>query len=246
VNHIGPITRTVVDAALLLQHMAGYDERESTSSRAPASDYVKAARLSCRRFRVGLPRSVFYENLDVDIERAMAEAVRVIGQLVAEVRNVQLPKLTTVSTALAEVAALHGARFEKTPEAFHPAIRVNLARAVRISAAEYIRNRRELDQLRLNTDALFPDVNLLVTPTVEQNPLPIAEVLQKEPWGSNRNAGPFNKYGLPAISVPCGFSKNGLPIGMQIIGQRFRECDVLALAHAFEAATAWHTRAPVL
>jgi aspartyl-tRNA(Asn)/glutamyl-tRNA(Gln) amidotransferase subunit A len=246
INHIGPIARTVADAALLLQYMAGYDEQESTSVRAPATDYVRALRARTGSLRMGVPRAVFFEDLPAGTERAVADAIAVLRRLTGEVREVRLPKLASAGTAYGEVAALHGPRFEKTPEVFHPAIRKNLERAIKFSAAEYIRNRREIDQLRRNSETLFPGVDLLVTPTSEIVPIPIEEALQKEPWGSGRNVSPFNKYGLPAISVPCGFSNEGLPIGLQIIGRQFREADVLTVAHAFERATEWHKRRPTI
>jgi aspartyl-tRNA(Asn)/glutamyl-tRNA(Gln) amidotransferase subunit A len=226
--------------------MAGYDDQEPTSLRAHDADYIKGLHVPTKSFRIGLPKNVFYEDVDAEIEAAVSEAVGVFRKLVADIRDIHLPRLSNASTVFAEVSALHGERFEKTPEAFHPAIRVNLERAVKVSAAEYIRNRRELDQLRRNTEALFPDVDFLITPTVERAAPTITDVLTREPWGSNRNVGPFNKYGLPAISIPCGFSRSSVPIGVQIIGKPFREARLLALARAYERATPWHSRRPVL
>jgi aspartyl-tRNA(Asn)/glutamyl-tRNA(Gln) amidotransferase subunit A len=189
---------------------------------------------------------MYYENLDADVDAGVSEAIVVLRRLAASVRDVELPRITVPSTTFAEVAALHSERFEKTPEVFHPSIRPLLERAGKISAGDYIRNRQGLWELRRRTDILFPDVDFLVTPAIDQAALTIEEALKREPMMLNRNLTQFNKFGLPAISVPCGFDRNGLPIGLQIIGKRFQEGQVLALARAYEQATEWHKRRPSL
>ena len=246
VNHIGPLARSVTDAALLLQQMAGFDERDSTSVRAPVSDYIKALRQPVKSMRVGLPRKMYFENLDPGVEAGVTEAIVVLRHLAGAMRDVEFPQINIPSTTFAEVAALHSERFEKTPGVFHATIRQSLERAGKISAGDYIRNRQALWELRRHSEILFPDVDVLVTPAIDQSALTIEDALKREPMVLNRNVGLFNKFGVPAISVPCGFDRNGLPIGLQIVGRPFQEGQVLALAHAYEQATEWNKRRPSL
>jgi aspartyl-tRNA(Asn)/glutamyl-tRNA(Gln) amidotransferase subunit A len=189
---------------------------------------------------------MYYEKLDADVEAAVSEAIVVLRHLAASVRDVELPQIAVPSTVFAEVAALHSQRFEKTPEVFHPSIRPLLERAGKVSAGEYIRNRQTLWELRRHSEVFFPDVDFLVTPAIDQAAVTIEDALKREPMLLNRNLGVFSRLGPPAISVPCGFDRNGLPIGLQIVGRRFQEGQVLALARAYEQATEWHKRRPSL
>ena len=114
-----------------------------------------------------------------------------------------------------------------------------------MTTAAYIQSRRELDEARRAIGAVFSNVDLLVTPTTAVPPPTIEEAVRLGiELEMIRNTAPFNVYGLPTISIPCGFTSSGLPIGMQISGPRFGEARVLALAHAYEQATDWHTRRP--
>jgi len=148
---------------------------------------------------------------------------------------------------LAENYAFHAPYFAKTPQLYYAAIRRNLTQGSQVSTAAYIQSRRELDEARRAIGAVFANVDLLVTPTAAVPPPTIEEAVRLGiELEMNRNTGPFNVYGLPSISIPCGFTRSGLPIGLQISGPRFGEAKVLALAHAYEQATDWHTRRPPL
>jgi aspartyl-tRNA(Asn)/glutamyl-tRNA(Gln) amidotransferase subunit A len=247
-NHVGPMCRSVADVALLLAAIAGYDPRDSTSVEAPPSDYSAALRAKVSALRVGVPRPVFYEQVHPEIEAAMNTALGVLRRLTAELRGVNLPPISdtiTPNIVLAENYAFHAAYFAKTPQLYHAAISRNLQQGSEVTTAEYIRSRRELDEVRRAIGAVFSKVDLLVTPTTAMPPPTIEEAVR---LGIEleliRNTAPFNVYGLPTISIPCGFSSSGLPIGMQISGPRFGEAKVLALAHAYEQTTDWHTRRP--
>jgi aspartyl-tRNA(Asn)/glutamyl-tRNA(Gln) amidotransferase subunit A len=137
----------------------------------------------------------------------------------------------------------------KTPELYQPNTRARLEAGAKITTGEYIQGRRELDRLRRAVREVFAGVDLLVTPTSPVPPVTIAanvDAVVPVPILSLRNTSPFDIYGLPTISVPCGFTRLGLPIGLQISGAPFAEPAVIALAHAYEQATEWHTKYPPL
>jgi aspartyl-tRNA(Asn)/glutamyl-tRNA(Gln) amidotransferase subunit A len=247
-NHVGPICRSVADAALLLSTIAGYDPRDSTSIDVPIPNYTAALRANVSALRLGVPRAVFYDQLDPEIEAAISTALGVLRRLTSGLRDVSVPPISNTlapTIVLAENYAFHAAYFAKTPQFYDAAIRRNLQRGSEVTTAAYIQSRRELDEARRAIGAIFSTVDVLVTPTTAMPPPAIEEVLR---LGIDleliRNTAPFNTYGLPTISLPCGFTRSGLPIGMQISGPRFGESKVLALAHAFEHETDWHTRRP--
>ena len=250
-DHIGPMCRTVADVALLLQPIAGYDPLDTNSVAATAPDYARALRQKVSTLRLGIPRAVFYEKLDPEIEQAVNEALQVLRRLAASTRDVELPRYNTLPVVGAEAYAFHAPYFTKTPELYQPATRRRLELGSAVSAAAYIEGRRELDRLRRAVTAVFSSVDLLVTPTTPILPTTIEEGLTNPatppPGGvapSLRNTQPFDIYGLPSISIPCGFSRSMLPIGLEISGPRLGEPMVLALAHAYEQATEWHGRTP--
>ena len=250
-DHVGPMCRSVADAAVLLQPIAGYDPADINSVDAATPDYSKALRQKVSGLRIGVPRAVFYEGLDPEIEHAVTEALQVLRGLTASTRDVELPAYRTLPVVGAEAYAFHAQYFTKTPELYQSATRARIEGGSRVSASAYIEGRRELDRLRRAVAAVFSNVDLLATPTAPILPQTVEEAVNSpyvpQPGGvapSLRNTQPFDIYGLPTISIPCGFSRTGLPIGLQISGPRLGESQVLALAHAYEQATEWHRRAP--
>jgi aspartyl-tRNA(Asn)/glutamyl-tRNA(Gln) amidotransferase subunit A len=250
-DHVGPMCRTVADAAVLLQAIAGYDPLDPNSIDSATPDYSKALGQKVSGLRIGIPRAVFYEGLDPEIEHAVTEALQVVGRLTASTRDVELPAYRTLPVVGAEAYAFHAPYFTKTPELYQSATRQRIEAGSRVSASAYIEGKRELDRLRRAVAAVFSTVDLLVTPTTPILPQTVEEAVNRPtvppPGGvapSLRNTQPFDIYGLPTISIPCGFSPTGLPIGLQISGPRLGEPHVLALAQAFEQATDWHRRAP--
>ena len=247
-NHVGPICRNVEDTALLLSVIAGYDPRDSTSVDAPVPDYIAALRSRVSSLRLGIPRSGFYDKLDPPIELAMRNALGVLRELTGGVREVSLEPIsndTNPNIVLAENYVFQAPHFAKTPELYDPSIRRNLQQGSKVTLAAYIQSRRELDTVRRVIRNAFSNVDLLVTPTTAMIPPTIEDALR---LGIEveliRNTSPFNVYGLPTISIPCGATRSGLPIGMQITGPPFGEAKVLALAHAYEQRTYWHKRHP--
>lgn len=247
-DHVGPLATTVEDVAIVLQAIAGYDGADITTVDMPAADYVSALRGGGKSLRVGVPRAYFFEDLDSEVASAMEHALRGISTLVAEVREVQLEVPTDRTLQAAESYTYHAEKVAKSPELYQPETVRRIRSGERVSAAEYIERRRELGQARRGISEVFADVDVLVTPTMPM-PAPAIADLKANPEALRpaelkllRNTRPFNVWGLPAISVPCGFTQSGLPIGLQIAGPHWREDLVLQLAHAYEQATAWYKR----
>jgi len=239
-DHVGPITSTVSDAAIVLQAIAGYDALDTSSADVPIEDYVSTLRESTKNLRIGIPRKHFYDDLDDEVSQAVEKALAEIRPLVAELRDIDLDVPTDRAVQLAESYAYHAENVAKAPELYQPETLRRIRLGEKISAAEYILRRRELEEARRRAHELFADIDLLLTPTIPIPALRIAD-LKKDPEALRpaelvllRNTRPFNVWGLPAISIPCGSTKNGLPIGLQIAGPQWREDLVLRLAQAFE------------
>ena len=249
-DHVGPLAASVADAAIVLQAIAGYDAADITTSNIPVSDYVSALREEAKTLRVGIPRPYFFDDLDPYVASAMEHALSVIRTLVAEMRDLQLEVPTDRTLQAAESFALHADTISKNPDLYQPETLRRIRSGEKVTAAEYIAQRRELDQARRTIHSIFADLDLLVTPTTPI-PAPAIAELKASPDALRpaelkllRNTRPFNVWGLPAISVPCGFTQAGLPIGLQIAGPPWREDLVFRLAYAYEQATAWHQRRP--
>lgn len=251
-DHVGPVARTVDDVALVLRVIAGYDPLDPASVDAPVADYVAEMRTPVSTLRVGLPRVPYYDKLDADVEAVFQRALDVVGRLVASARDVVLPPVLRVGSVIAEeMAAYHAKWFEKAAHLYQLPTRRRLKEWSALPATDYILARREVERLRHEAPGIFRTVDLLVTPTAKIPPRTIEESLKRAQ--SERPLPPdlgattaFNLLGLPAISVPCGFTPAGLPVGLQIVGPPLGEGRVLALGEAYERATEWHRRRPGL
>ena len=235
-DHVGPLCRNVVDTALLLQVIAGYDKFDTTSVDVPVNSYTEELDTKTRP-RIGVVRRPFFDGLDPEIEKAMDEALKQIGTLSSDVLEIDLPATPTAVQA-PEVYTLHLKYFTASPELYGPWVRDRLKQAAAIDTATYIEARQELDRLRRHIGDVFSKVDLLITPTTPVPPITLREAMNMSPEPAGelwlRNTRPFNAYGFPTISVPCGFTRAGLPIGLQIAGPNFSETALLAFAHAFE------------
>ena len=250
-DHVGPMCRTVEDAAILLQAIAGYDAQDTTCVDTPVPDFVMGMKATVSGLRLGLPRAQFYDKLDADVAAAINVALEVLRKLTASIRDVELPPTRVATMGGAETYAYHAPWFTKTPNLYQPPLRRRLEQSAKTLAADYAQGRLELDRLRREIGNVFRETDLLLTPTVKIPPRTIEEALKRAETTNTlppelSNTGPFNVLGLPTISLPCGFTKSGLPIGLQISGPHWAETRVLALAAAFEQATEWHKRRPVL
>ena len=246
-DHVGPMCRTVADAALMLQALAGYDPDDIASIQASVPDYSGALRRATSDMRLGVPRNLFYEHVEPEIIAGVEAALDVLGELTASITDVELPPLPQARPVLVESYAYHAEYLETSAGLYDAATREQILRGAGISAADYAESLYQVELSRKAIDAVFDDVDLLITPTMARQPVDIETALAA-PVEINpsliRNASPFNTYAVPTISIPCGFGNDGMPIGLQIAGRHLREIDVLALAHAYEQATDWHEAVP--
>jgi aspartyl-tRNA(Asn)/glutamyl-tRNA(Gln) amidotransferase subunit A len=247
-DHCGPMTKTVMDAAMMLNVLAGYDRLDIASVEHPAEDYVTALAQPVSSLRLGVPRGPFFDHLDADTANAMDEALRVLGTLTRSTTDTTLPSVREISVG-AETYAYHRDLYAKSAGRYMIPTRRSLSNGESAKAADYVQGRWRLEQLRRTIDDAFRDVDLVVLPTRKRTPRTVDAAIKREETDVPRNpelenTGAFNAYGIPTISIPCGFTSAGLPVGLMIAGPRFAEGRVLALAHAFERATGHHKRKP--
>jgi aspartyl-tRNA(Asn)/glutamyl-tRNA(Gln) amidotransferase subunit A len=258
-DHCGPLTRTVEDSAILLSQIAGYDELDISSVDHPREDYVAALAQPVAGFRLGIVPE-FFDHLDPDVAKAVDDAIALLRGMTRGTKPASLPP--TGATGLdangpgvgTEIYAFQEETFRNQAAAYMLPDRERLEKLAAInggSAAEYARGLWELQRIRRAVEHTFDDVDLLVLPARRVLAPRLADFARnlndttpKDPSPGNFDA--FNAFGIPAVSVPCGFSREGLPIGLMIAGPHFADGKVLALARAYEQATAWHLRQPPL
>jgi aspartyl-tRNA(Asn)/glutamyl-tRNA(Gln) amidotransferase subunit A len=264
-DHCGPMTKTVEDAALLLNVMAGYDKLDVASVEHPKEDYAQSMKQPVKDIRLGIPRAPYFDRLDPEIASAVEAAIAELAKLTASSKDVHLPPTGGFSSLAlgAETEAYHYELYRRDKGAYSMSIRRSLEGGIKSmddtseepcseKVIDYVESNWNLIKLRRTIDDAFTDFDLVVLPTMRLLQPTINESLSREEDPKPRepevdnNCTPFDIFGIPAISIPCGFSKTGLPIGLMIAGPRFSEGKVLALAHAYEQATQWHLRKPDL
>jgi len=245
-DHVGPMTRTVRDAALVLQAIAGYDDQDFTSVALAVPDYAAALDRGPIP-RIGVARAMFFTDLDPEVGAAIERALGVLAAIAgpgAPLRDIALPIDDDRTVFRAESWAVHRPWVERRPERYQAETLRRIRTGEAVTAADYIAKWQELQRLRRGFGALLGDVDLVVTPTVPIAAPSFAELaahpdqLRPRELLMMRNTRPFDVWGAPAISVPCGTTRAGLPIGLQIGGRIGGEASVLRLAHAFEQAFA--------
>jgi aspartyl-tRNA(Asn)/glutamyl-tRNA(Gln) amidotransferase subunit A len=247
-DHVGPLTTSVADAAVLLDAIA--DDKSEPAAGITASPREPSP--GARQLRVGIPRNYFFDELDPEVSAAVEAAISVVKALVAAIRELDLTVNSDRSLQAAESYAHHAQWVATSPELYDPETLRRIRTGEKFTAEDRQRLSTELADERRRITKVFDKVDLLVTPTVPIPPPAIAplkensDTLRPTELKLLRNTRPFNVWGLPTISVPCGFSTTGLPIGLQIAGPHYGEGLVLALAHAYEQVTDWHNRKPPL
>jgi aspartyl-tRNA(Asn)/glutamyl-tRNA(Gln) amidotransferase subunit A len=254
-DHCGPIARTVEDAALVLQQIAGYDLLDLQSIDYPVPGYSKAIGAPVSQFRLGIP-PMFYDGLDDEVSAAMDEAIALLNKLTRGSREIEMPSIlgTGANSEGGVYRDALGNGFVGAENAPPGGGGGGGGGGGSARAVDYIREWRQLRLVRRTVDdEVFQkqNVDLLVTPTIRHLPWTIEDELSRAARPGARHPEPGNTrslddYGLPTITVPCGFSKAGLPVGLQISGPNLAEINVLALAHAYQQATDWHKRRPPL
>ena len=247
-DHVGPITRTVGDNAILFNTLAGHDPDDPYSARRDPEDFARDLGRGIGGGVVGSPSGFYFERLDEEVAERVGEAIEVFRGLGAEVRPVEVPLLREALDAqrlvlAAEAYAVHAERLRTEPEKFDEEVRERVAAGEALRAHEYAEAQRtKLSSLRA-FDRVLEGVDVLLTPTV---PIPATEIGQRkvtiagreEPIRAslNRLTGPTNLNGLPSLSVPCGRTASGLPVGLQLVGRLFGEATLYRYGHAFEGA----------
>jgi aspartyl-tRNA(Asn)/glutamyl-tRNA(Gln) amidotransferase subunit A len=249
-DHVGPLARSVADCALVMTALAGFDPLDPVSILAAREDYHAAIGREVRQLRIAIPRSPFFEQLDPEIDTAVRAALDVLVGLTGPTRDVSVAAPDVYAVLDAETYAYHAPLLADPAKRalYNPLTLQRIMGGGSVPTGVYIEQRRRMQIARNTIDNVFADVDVLVVPTCMALPNTIEEAMAN-PTGEPsmiRNTMPFNVFGIPAISVPCGFTRAGLPIGLQIIGPRLGEARVLALAHAFEQATEWYRREPPL
>lgn len=248
-DHVGPITNSVHDAALMLHAIAGYDAGDPASVDAPVPDFITNLDQFPVGLRIGVVRAYFFDSLDPEIAAAMEEAIQVFRKLSAEIReDIKLEVSTDRTLSSAESYAFHQPMVMRSPELYQTATLTRIKSGESISSADAECAKRDLEASRHAIRNIFNEVDILLTPTVPIPP-PSIDELQKRPENLRpaelvmlRNTRPFNVWGIPAISVPCGFTTDGLPIGLQLAAAPWREDLLLRVAYAYERSTEWHER----
>lgn len=258
-DHVGPMARTVRDCALLLQVVAGRDPLDATSSLQPVPEYPAASSGGIRGLRVGVPENYFFQGVHPEIEAAVREAAEVIAGLGAQVSEIRLPDPQTMSdvcniVSRSEGSTIHARLLRERPHEVQPVVRARLELGLQIPAYDYLQALRLRARLaRAFITEVFAQVDVLVAPVIPEPAPPLAHAtegpvheLVARQGRFSRLTRPFNGLGLPALSVPCGFSSAGLPLAFQVVGRPFDEATVLRVGEAYQRATDWHTRRPPL
>jgi aspartyl-tRNA(Asn)/glutamyl-tRNA(Gln) amidotransferase subunit A len=244
-DHVGPIANSVYDAALMLQVMTG---RASADPCAPS--FISAFDELPANLRIGVPRAFFFDDLHPEVAEAIEQAIQVFARHHAEIHDVKVEVSTDRTLASAEAYAYHKPLVERSPELYQPATLARIQAGASISADEILRATDDLRTSREAIQKVFEEVDVLLTPTVPIPPPVIADLLKRpedlrpQELMMLRNTRPFNVWGIPTISIPCGFTSDGLPIGLQLAAGSGRGIVLLQAAQAYEQATEWHEKMP--
>jgi len=258
-DHVGPMARTVRDAARLLQVIAGRDPRDGTSSHRAVPDYAARIDEGVSGLRVAVPENYFFHGLDDEMTAGVRAAIRLLETLGARVMELRVPDPEVMSDvcnviARCESAAVHTRLVRERPEEIQPVVRARLELGFRIPAHDYLQALRLRARLaRAFIRDVFAETDVLVAPVVPEPAPPRAHATEGDTSEIAARQGrfsrltrPFNGLGLPALAVPCGFSRQGLPLAFQIVGRPFDEATVLRAGHAYERSAGWHRRRPAL
>jgi aspartyl-tRNA(Asn)/glutamyl-tRNA(Gln) amidotransferase subunit A len=249
-DHVGPLTRDVRDAALVLAAIAGPDPADPYSAGRTADDYLGGLDAPVAGGKVGVPRKFFFEGGEPEVVGLVEKSLATFAGLGAEIVELELPDVEAAFKAagvtFSEVLAIHGEAWRAQPELFSEAIREDFEAASKRSAADYAAAQHTRRLFKRGVEAVMSRVEVLVTPTANVPAAPIAR--QPEEYGRYhwRNTGIFDFTGQPSISVPCGLTGAGLPVGLMITGRAFEDATVFRYARAFERAHDWRRRRPPL
>ena len=251
-DHCGPMTWTVEDTAYMMQALAGYDPKDPTSSTAPVPDYSLSLREDIKGLTIGVPRHFFFaphESVNPEVVAKVEKSLKVLEGLGANLQEVTIPSLEYVRAAnsvimLSEAFAYHEKNLQTRPHDFGEMVRARFRIGGLFRASDYVQSQRIRKVVNRECAEVLQKVDVLVTPTMTQ-PAPAFEGYDATSNITGRSfTAPFNLTGLPAISVPCGFTASGLPVGMQIAGKPFDEPGVIRAAYAYQQEARWFEQRP--
>lgn len=255
-DHAGPMGRRVRDVALLLQALAGYDPDDPYAHNVATKEYSSHLEAGVRGWRVAVAWEAFFgpdKSIDPEVAQAVKAALDVFAGRGAEIREVTLPRgdeatRHALRIIVSEAATYHHENLATRAEQFGEDVRQSLERGMAVRATDYILARRAQRLLQRQYESLFTEFDVLLTPAT---PVPAPRWHESEEARSARPAlvcytAPFNLVGFPALSLPCGFTQGGLPIGLQLVARPWAEDSLLRAGYAYEQATRWHLREPIL
>jgi aspartyl-tRNA(Asn)/glutamyl-tRNA(Gln) amidotransferase subunit A len=249
-DHGGPMCWTSEDCALMMQVLAAYDPLDPGSVAAPAQDFTGSLQASLRGVRIGVVRNFLDADSDAQSASAIGASLDVFRQLGATVGEVRLSSLThyndvATTIARAEWYAIHERTLRASPELYGQSARIRLMAGAFVSGADYVNAQRHRAKLVAEMAVVMQEADILVTPTWDNAPAPLYAG-EEGPLFPDNFTMPFNVTGSPALAVCNGFSPGGLPLSMQLVGRPFEDHLVLRAGHAFERATSFRDRRPVL
>jgi aspartyl-tRNA(Asn)/glutamyl-tRNA(Gln) amidotransferase subunit A len=255
-DHVGPLTRTVEDAGLVLDAIAGHDPRDPASLTGPHALGRRRAAEGLTGVRVGVPRDYYFDRVAPEVEKAVRDAIGQLRELGAELVDVDIPmaeyvKATLWGLMVPEATAYHEDTLRSSPELYTPDVRVLLEAGALVPAGDYLRAQRARTLMRQAWTGLFDEVDVIAAPTVTSTAARGDQESVRWPDGTGesvsdtyvRLSAPANITGVPSLSLPVGHDGEGLPIGMQLIGRPLGEATLLDVGRAHEAATRGQTPA---
>lgn len=257
-DHVGPMTRSVADAATMLQVMAGYDEKDATSVTEAVPDYTAALNADIKGLRVGVPTNFFFDHTDPQILHAVRLAIQQLVDMGAEVVDVEIPHIEYASGGTlimrVEAACIHQKRVKEVPHLLEPEVRERVDMAHFYSAIDYVQAQRARTLLMQDMKAIFEQCDVMAIPASPKLAFKLEPDSPEQNTNPKKQGGPptlqhsrlGNMTGNPAICLPCGFSKGTpkLPIGIMLYAGAFDESSLFRVGYAYQAATTWHQQRP--
>lgn len=255
-DHVGPMCRTAVDCSLMMNAIAGHDSCDPASANRNIPDFTSELDRGVDGLRIGVPADYFFDDVDPEISAAVMEAVRLLQSEGAELTEIAMPwvglgRAINVAILIPEAAAAHQALLSERGDLYSPAVRHRLEAGLDIKAVDYIYAQRARSKFCHQMADAMRGVDILITPTVPIQTPTLAETTPPDgspfsPSGGDfpNFTGVFNATGQPSLSLNCGFTSDGMPIGMMISGKPFFDAQVLGIAHAYQRITDWASRTP--
>ncbi len=255
-DHVGPMTRSVRDTALMMNVMAGYDPRDPASSNVPVPDFTQGLEGGIKGLRLGVVEELSSEAVDPEIRDAVRGALALLERLGASIEEVSVPSMCyseaiSAAVVMGEAAAYHAPYLKTCPDDYGDRVRTRNEVGLGLPATQYIKAQqartllsREVGQVLSSVDAIVTPTTAIAAPRIGQEKIKVEGFEEPVQAALAKLTRSFNVTGTPAVSLPCGFTSTGLPIGLQIVGRPFDEATVLRIASAYEANTDWHVRRP--